>query len=148
MPPELRPIFDQDRQRRRDRRNDFFDLVNRIEEFEIVNVWLAADAFAVDAHEVAISMIINHGLPRFAVLGAAQKQAAVGPEVVVHFQSHFEIAELLIGDDNAAVAGNILGTEHDTVLDHPATAGLMFARAAVAGFGADMPAAEGATIEN
>ena len=108
VPPELRPIFDENRQRWRDWRNDFFDIVGRIEEFEIIDIGLAADAFAINAHQVAVGVIIDHGLPGFAVLGAPQKEAAVGSEIVIHFQSHFEIAELFIGNDDAAVAGDVL----------------------------------------
>ena len=54
----------------------------------------AAESFAVDAHQVAARVVIDHCLPRLAILGAAQKQTAVRPEVVVHLQRHLEVQRL------------------------------------------------------
>src|SRR5438067_11211763 len=87
-------------------------------------------------------------LPGFAVLGAPQKEAAVGPEIVVHFESHFEIAELFIGNDDAAVAGDVLRPDHGPALNDPSASGLMFAGAAMAAFGADVPAAKCSSIKD
>src|SRR5207244_3977309 len=103
---------------------------------------LAADALAVDAHEVAVGVVVDHGLVALALFVGAQEQAAVGAEIVLHLQHDFEVRVLLIGDEDAAVAGHVLAADDHAVLDDPAATGLVFAFAAVAGLGADMPALE------
>ena len=66
---------------------------------------LAAEPFAVNAHHVPAGVVIDHRLPRLPVLGAAQKQPAVRPEIVVHFQRHLEVAISLVRDDESAIPG-------------------------------------------
>ena len=46
---------------------------------------------------------------------AAQEKAAIGAEVVVHFESNFEVGEFLVGDDDAAVAGDVLAADEGAV---------------------------------
>ena len=60
--------------------------------------------FAVDAHQVAALVVVDHRLVALAVVGAAEEQAAVGAVVVLHLQHDLEVAVLLVGDDDAAVA--------------------------------------------
>ena len=93
-------------------------------------------------------MVVDQVLIGLAFLGAAEEQAAVGPEVVVHLDDDLEVAVLLVGDDDAAVAGHVLAADDGAVLDDPVAAGLVVAGAAVAGLGADVPAVERASVED
>jgi len=111
-------------------------------------VRIAPETFAVNAHQVAASVVIDHGLPRLALLGAAQEQTAVRAEVVFHLQLHLEVRILLVRNDDAAVARSILGTDNRAILDHPFPAGFMVARAAVPRLRADMPARERGAVED
>src|SRR5262249_37755721 len=79
---------------------------------------------------------------------AAQEQATVGAEVVLHLQGDLEVAILLVGDEDAAVTGNVLAADDGTLLDDPAPAGLVLALAAVPALGADVPALETFAVEN
>ena len=66
-------------------------------------------AFAVDSHEIAARVVVDHRLVGRPLLGTSQKQAAVRAEIVVHLDHDLEISKLLIGDENAAVARDIPG---------------------------------------
>ena len=48
------------------------------------------DAFAVDPHDIASAVVIDHRLVSLAILGAAEEEAAVGAEVILHFEDHLE----------------------------------------------------------
>jgi hypothetical protein len=93
-------------------------------------------------------MVVDHGLPGFAILGAAQKQTAVRSEVVVHFQRDFEIPKWLVGNYNAAIARNILAAHDGAVFDDPPSARLIFTGAAVTGLAADVPTRERLAVED
>lgn len=148
VPPEEGPGFRQDRQggwrvRALNNNGDF------VGEAEVQDGGFGAEfAFAVYAHEVAAGVIVDHGLVGGAVLGAAQEEAAVGAEVVVHLEDDFVVAVFLVGEEDAAVAGNVLAADDGAVLDDPAAAGLVFAGAAVAGLGAGVPAGKGFAVED
>ena len=116
-------------------------------EAEVANMRLCAQAFAVDAHEIAAAVVVDHGLVALAFFGAAEEQAAVWAEVVVHFQGNLEVAELFIGDDQAAIAGEVLLACDGTIHDLPIAAGFVATCAAVAGLRADVPAREVLAIE-
>ena len=89
----------------------------------------AGQPFAVDAGQVSVGVIVDHVLIGLALFVAAQKQPAVGHEVVVHFQHDFEVAVGLVGDDDAAVAGDVLAADDRAVFDDPPPAALVLARA-------------------
>src|SRR5262249_12907862 len=99
----------------------------------------AGKPFAVDPHEVAVHVIVNHGLVRLPLLSAAQEQTAVGPEVVLHLQGHLEVAIRGIGDEKTAVAEDVLAADDGPVLDDPLAARLVLAGGAVARLGAGVP---------
>src|SRR5882672_2880540 len=120
VPPKPGPSLWENWQRRGDRGNDLFYFSRRTLEFEVVCVRLAADPFAIDAHEMPARMIINSCLPGSAILSAAQKKAAVGAKVILHLERDFEITKLLIGNRNPAIAWNILRSDHHALLDDPA----------------------------
>src|SRR5262249_4767562 len=125
------------------------DLGHLLEESEIANVGLAAgQAFAVNPHQVAVGVIIDHRLIGLPLFIAAQEQAAVGAEVVFHFQDDLEVAVFVIGDDDAAVAGDVLAAVDGAVLDEPFAAGLVLARPAMTSLCADVPALERLAVEN
>src|SRR5262249_15939649 len=65
-----------------------------------------------------------------------------GTEVVAHVQPDLVVAELLLGDEDAPVAGYVLGAEDGLLrlIDVPLAARLVLAGAAVTGLGADLPA--------
>ena len=105
-------------------------------------------AFAINAHEIAVPVVVNHGLVGGAVLGAAQEQAAVRAEVIVHFEHDLVIAELFIGDQDAAVAWNVLAAGNSPIHDDPFAPGLMAAGGAVASLGASVPAVQGLAVED
>src|SRR5262249_7697013 len=113
----------------------------------VVAVVEPADAFAVDAHEIAAFVVVDHGLKRLAVLSAAQEQAAVEAEVVLHFEDDLEVFVFFVGDDDTAVARLVLGAGDGAVGDDPFAAGVVIALAAVSGFGADVPAVEALAVE-
>jgi hypothetical protein len=92
-------------------------------------------------------VVVDHGLVGLAVLGAAKKKAAVWSEVVAHLEHDLEIAEVLVGDDEAAVLGDVLTADDGAVLDAPVAAGLVLACAAVAALGRDVPAFERLAVE-
>ena len=50
---------------------DDLDAVGPVEEGEVAHVRLAAKALAVDPHQVAADVIVDHGLVALAVLGAS-----------------------------------------------------------------------------
>ena len=60
-------------------------------------------------------------------LVGAEEQAAVGTEVVVHLQHDLEIAERFVGEEDAAVAGDVLAAGDGAVLDDPSATGLVAA---------------------
>lgn len=125
-----------------------FDARDGVEKAVVADAGFAAEAFAVNAHEIAVSMIIDHGLPGFAVLGAAQEQAAIRPEIVVHLEDDFEVTKLFVGNDDTAVGWDVLAADDGALFDHPFSAGFILAGAAMAGFAADMPSFEGFAIED
>ena len=118
------------------------DLGDLVGETVVPQVGFAAESFTVDAHQVAAGVIVDHGLPRLAVLRAAQEQSAVRAEIIVHLDGHLEVAELLIGQHQSPVAGNILTSNNSAVFHHPPAAAGIFAGGGVAAFRADMPALE------
>src|SRR5262249_27721494 len=63
-------------------------------------------------------------------------------------QGDLEIAVLLVRDEDAAVAGDVLAADDGAVLRHPAAARLVLARPAVAGLAADVPALEALAVED
>ena len=79
-------------------------------------------------------VIIDQVLIGLPFVVAAEEKAAVGPEIVVHFDDDFEVAVLGVGDHDAAVAGNVLAAGDRAVFDDPASARLVAALAAVARF--------------
>jgi hypothetical protein len=93
-------------------------------------------------------VIVDHSLISCAILRATEKQAAVGPEIVVHLQHHLEVAVLLLRDDDAAVAGDVLAADDSAVFDDPLAAGLVLAGGGVAGLGGNGPALEGFAVED
>ena len=68
----------------------------------------ASQALAVDAGEIAVVVVIDHVLIRLAPLIAAQEEATVGTVVVIHLDDHLEVVELAIGQNDSAVARNVL----------------------------------------
>jgi len=88
-------------------------------EFEVVRVRLASNSLPINAHQVPARMIIDGRLPRSAVLGAAQKKPAVGPKSFFISNTTSKSPKLLIGNYDAAIAWNILRSDHDTVFDNP-----------------------------
>ena len=145
--PEVFPGFGQDGELD-GRIGDELDEFGLAHKAVVADGGFAAEAFAIDAHEVSAAVVIDHGLPCFAIFGAAEEEAAIGAEIVVHFEGNFEVSVLFISEDDAAVAGDVLGADDGAVLDGPFAAGLVFAGAAVAGFCADVPAFEGGAIED
>src|SRR5262249_7403040 len=123
------------------------DLGHLVAEGEVAMVE-GADALAVDAHQVAAGVVVDHGLVGLALVVAAEEQAAVGTEVVLHLQGHLEVAVLLLGDEDAAVARLVLAADDGPVLDDPAAAAGVLALGTVAGPGADLPALEGLAVED
>ncbi len=123
------------------------DVVRCFLEAEVANMRLRAQAFTVDAHEIAAAVVVDHGLVALAFFGAAKEQATVRAEVVMHVQGDLEVAELFIGDDQAAIAGEVLLASDGTVHHLPIAAGLVATGAAVAGLRADVPAREVLAIE-
>src|SRR5262245_14562869 len=93
-------------------------------------------------------MVVDHRLPSFAVLRAAQKQTAVRSEVVVHLEPDLKIAELFVGNDDAAVAWNILAADNRALVHNPLAAGLIPTRAAVASLAADVPTLKRFAVED
>src|SRR5262249_13530822 len=71
----------------------------------------AADALAVDAHQIAALVIVDHGLIRLALHVTSQEQPRIRTEVIAHLQAHLEVAILLLSDDDAAVALYVLSAE-------------------------------------
>src|SRR5205823_3626451 len=91
----------------------------------------------------------NHGLERLALVVAAQEQPAVGAEVILHLQHDLEVAVvLLVRDDDAPVARDVLAADDGPVLDRPVAARLVLARPAVPALGADVPALERLAVED
>src|SRR6185436_8466902 len=76
MTPEARPVFGQNGQR--DRRRIGTDGGDLVQKCEIANRWFPADSLAVDSHQVAARVVIDHRLPGFAIFGAAEEEAAIG----------------------------------------------------------------------
>ena len=146
--PEIRPRFNQNGQGRRCIRSlqDNGDLVRERKIHE--RRFASEPAFAVNSHEVAACVVVDHRLVGRPVLGTAQKQAAVRAEIVVRLQDNLEVSELFIGDENAAVARNILAAGNRAVFDHPSAARLMFAGTTMAGFGAGVPAIQSLAVKD
>lgn len=92
-------------------------------------------------------MVVDHGLVGAAVFGAAQEEAAVRAEVVPHLEGDLEVAERLVGEDDAAVAGDVLAAHDGAVLHHPAAGRLVLAGGRVARLRARVPAGEGLAVE-
>lgn len=124
-----------------------FDFGDFVGEVVVAQVGDAAQALAVDAHEVAAGVVVDHGLPGLAVLGGAEEESTVGAEVVVHFEGDFEVGEGGVAQDEAAVAGDVLAAGDGAVFDDPAAAAGVFARAGVAAGGTDVPTLEGLAVE-
>src|SRR5437773_3133434 len=93
-------------------------------------------------------MVINHRLPGFAVLGAAEKQAAVRAEIVIHFERDLEIAVRFVGNDDSAITGKVLAAHDRAVLHDPLAARSVFAGAAMSSLGADVPAVQRCPVED
>ena len=87
-------------------------------------------------------MIVDHGLERCAVFGAAQEKSAIGTKVIPHFQPDFEIPVVLIGKEDASVAWDVLGSDDHAIGDDPFATCLVFAGLAMTRLRADMPALE------
>jgi len=137
--PKTRPGLNQNGQGRRCIRSlhDNGDLVRETKIHD--RRFTTEPAFTVKPHEIAARVVVDHRLVSRAILGTAQKQAAVRAEIVVHLQDNLEVSKFFIGDKNAAVARDILAAGNSTVFNYPSAAGLMLAGAAVAGFGAGVP---------
>lgn len=146
--PETRPGLNQNGQGRRCIRSlhDNGDLVceSKIHEPRFTT----EPAFAVNSHEIAARVVVDHRLVGRPILGTMQKQATVRAEIVVHLQDDLEVSKLFIGDENATVARDILAAGNSAVFDHPSAARLMFADAAMAGFRAGVPAVQGLAVED
>src|SRR5262249_6964252 len=89
----------------------------------------------------------DHRLVRLPLIVAAEEQPAVRTEVVVHLQHHLEVAVLLLGNEDAAVARNVLASDDYAFFDHPSTARFVLARPAVPGLGARLPALQRLAVE-
>src|SRR5262249_919208 len=80
---------------------------------------------------------------------AAQEQPTIGAEIVPHLQDDLEIAVvLLLGNHDAPVARNVLAADDGAVLDRPAAARLVLARATMPALGANLPALERLAVED
>src|SRR5262249_1007510 len=135
--PELRPLLRRHRQPKGGL--VLLDFLGAVQEVEVADVDATAEALPVDTHQVALPGVVDHGLARLALAGAAQEQAAVRAEVVAHLQDDLEILVGLVSDEQPTVTGAVLAAHDGAVLDHPAAAALVAAGAAVARLGANMP---------
>ena len=95
------------------------DLGHLVEEFEIAHVRLAADSLAVNAHQVAARVIVDHGLIALAPCRCCGGIARYRGRSRFSFPGDFEVAVLLLGDDDAAVAGNVLAADDRAILNDP-----------------------------
>lgn len=146
--PEIRLGLDQNGQGRRCIRSlhDNGDLVceSKIHERRFTT----EPAFTVNSHEIPARVVVDHRLVGRPILGTAQKKPAVRAKIVIRFENDLEVPELFVGDENAAIARDILTAGNGAVFDHPSAARLMIARAAMAGFRAGVPAVEGLAVED
>ena len=124
------------------------DFGHLVQKGEVAVMDAADEPLAIHAGQVAAGVIVDHVLIGLPLLVAAQEQPAVGHEVVVHLDDDLEVAIGLVGEDDAAVVGNILAADERAVFDHPAAAGLVAAGTAVARLGADVPAVEVLAVED
>src|SRR5579883_2831539 len=115
--PERGPGRGLDRQRERGLDGD--DLRDLAAKAEVPNRDTPREPLAVDSHQVAAGVVVDHRLIRLALLGAAEEQAAVGAEVVPHLQGDLEVAVGLVGDDDPAVPRPVLAADDRAVLDNP-----------------------------
>ena len=123
------------------------DLGDGVLEAVVANVRLAAESLAIDAHQVAARVVVDHRLVGLAVFGAAEEQAAVGAEVVLHLDNNLEVAEVAVGEDDAAVARLVLRADDRAVLHDPAASRCVLARTTVARLGAHVPALKRLAVE-
>ena len=98
-------------------------------------------ALAVDAADAAALEVVDHHLIGLALLVAAQEQPAVAAEVGVDLERHLEVPVPAVGEQDAAVAGTVLGGRQDAVMDGPALA------VAVVVHLADVPARQVLAVE-
>lgn len=105
------------------------------------------DPFAENAADRAALVVVDQALVRAAVLGAAQEDPAVGAEVIPHLKGDLAVAELLLGEQQPAVARRILAAGDRAVLDHPAPAGAVAARLAVRGLRRGLPARQRLSVK-
>ena len=70
-----------------------------------------------------------------------------GAEIVVHFQRDFVIAVLFVGQQNAAVAGDVLAADDRAVFDDPSPARFVLAGSAMAGLSVGVPTFERLAVE-
>ena len=67
--PEILPLLWGDR--KWDRSAIGFNLLNGVEEAKVSQVWITTEAFSVNAHQISIGVVIDHGLVAAAILGGA-----------------------------------------------------------------------------
>src|SRR5690606_26561527 len=86
----------------------------------------AASRFAVEVADVAAVVVVDGHLDALALVSGAKEEAGVDAPRRFHFEREFEVAELAIGKQDAAIAGAggvLLAGENAVGFDGPLAAG-------------------------
>src|SRR6266849_6612708 len=124
------------------------DAARRIEKLEILDEDVARERLAVDPADRAAGIVVDGHLISCAAFAAAQKDAAIDAEIDARLERDLDIAEGLVGEQDAAIAGAILRAGDRPVLDAPAAAAAMQAGGAVRRQRARVPAGKAVPVED
>ena len=108
----------------------------------------ALESFIINTHHIPAYVIVNHRLSCLAIFCASQEKSAIRVKVIVHFHHDLEVFKACISDQNAPVPRHVLRSDDGIVNDAPFSPTFVLGNSAMTRLRADMPALEGATIEN